>query len=86
MMSIYLARGPEGYGVKASVRDLRGHAKRMTDDELNRDFVDCLIPVAESVEDEAILMKYFSARKRAEGWAPRKKGANSHKNIGSGTK
>lgn len=75
-LSFRLAKGV----VASPLEDLLKHAAMMSDSELVRDFEDCLVPVAQSPEDEEALLAYFQARKRAPYFAPGGK-TNNHKNI-----
>jgi hypothetical protein len=65
----------------ATLTELMRHAEMMSDYELDRDFVDCLIPVAESEEDQARLMAYYQARRKGPYWSPGKPGANNGQHV-----
>ncbi|MEX1037258.1 MAG: hypothetical protein WDZ96_00215 [Acidimicrobiia bacterium] len=56
------------------------HARLMSDYEIDRDFNDCLLPLA-SEDDQEVLKAYADARKNAPGWSPKRNIGNNHKWI-----
>lgn len=67
--------------LKASLPALMAHAARMSDYEIDRDFMECLVPVAETPEAAETLIAYGNARRKALYFGPGRKGANNHEQV-----
>jgi hypothetical protein len=67
--------------LSGSRNELMTQAAMMTDYEIDKDFDDCLLPVAKSVEDAEVLAAYAKARRLAPYFGPGKRGSNNHDQV-----